>query len=191
MLYIVRHGRTSANASRCLQGRLDLPLDDVGRAQAAALVGVVPSPSRVIVSPMLRAHQTASVFGVGPEVDERWHEMGYGELEGVPLDEVPPATWATWRSDPTFAPPGGESLQQVATAARSWLASTTSRGDHGSREPPGSGTVPAPPGGDGSLQRPWRWWQSVDNSTTRAGVALREGLPCCTEFRVVHESHRW
>ena len=34
MLYVVRHGRTSANASRRLQGRLDLPLDEVGRQQA-------------------------------------------------------------------------------------------------------------------------------------------------------------
>ena len=70
MLYVVRHGRTSANASRRLQGRLDLPLDEVGRQQAAALVGVVPRPSRVVVSPTIRAHQTASVFGVELEVDE-------------------------------------------------------------------------------------------------------------------------
>ena len=114
MLYVVRHGRTSANASRRLQGRLDLPLDEVGRGQAAALVGVVPRPSRVVVSPMIRAHQTASVFGIEPEVDERWHEMSYGELEGVGLAEVPPSTWAQWRGDPTFAPPGGESLDQVS-----------------------------------------------------------------------------
>ena len=35
MLVLVRHGRTEANAGRKLQGRLDLPLDDVGIAQAA------------------------------------------------------------------------------------------------------------------------------------------------------------
>ena len=39
VLILVRHGRTSANASGLLQGRLDLPLDGVGRAQVAAMAG--------------------------------------------------------------------------------------------------------------------------------------------------------
>ncbi|MEQ1701313.1 MAG: histidine phosphatase family protein, partial [Ilumatobacteraceae bacterium] len=30
MLYLVRHGRTAANAGLRLQGRIDLPIDEVG-----------------------------------------------------------------------------------------------------------------------------------------------------------------
>ena len=50
VLYLVRHGRTEANAGGRLQGRLDLPLDDVGEAQAAALPAVVPAPQMVVCS---------------------------------------------------------------------------------------------------------------------------------------------
>ena len=34
MLILVRHGRTALNAARKLQGRIDEPLDEVGREQA-------------------------------------------------------------------------------------------------------------------------------------------------------------
>ena len=114
MLYVVRHARTEANAGGRLQGRLDLPLDDVGRQQAAALTRLVPAPRRLVVSPALRAAETASVFGVPHEVDDRWHEMDYGDLEGVRVADVPAATWAHWRADPHFTPAGGETLAAVA-----------------------------------------------------------------------------
>lgn len=114
MLHLVRHGRTAANAGARLQGRLDLPLDDVGRLQAAALTRLVPAPARLVVSPMIRAHQTAEVFGLAPEVDHRWLEMDYGVMDGVPLADVPAEMWAAWRSDPHFAPEGGESLAALA-----------------------------------------------------------------------------
>lgn len=114
MLHLVRHGRTAANAGARLQGRLDLPLDDVGRRQAAALTQLVPVPKRLVVSPMIRAHQTAEVFDMEPEVDHRWLEMDYGVMDGVPLADVPGDMWAAWRSDPHFAPEGGESLAALA-----------------------------------------------------------------------------
>ncbi|MGA0893587.1 MAG: histidine phosphatase family protein [Ilumatobacteraceae bacterium] len=114
MLYVVRHARTEANAGGRLQGRLDLPLDDVGREQAAALTRLVPAPGRLVVSPARRAAETASVFGVPHEVDDRWHEMDYGDLEGVRVADVPAATWAQWRADPHFTPAGGETLAAVA-----------------------------------------------------------------------------
>ena len=37
MLYLVRHGRTDANAKGLLQGRLDPPLDEIGIKQAEAI----------------------------------------------------------------------------------------------------------------------------------------------------------
>ena len=59
MLILVRHGRTEANAGGLLQGRLDLPLDDLGRAQAAAAGKALTGASRVVSSPLLRTRQTA------------------------------------------------------------------------------------------------------------------------------------
>jgi broad specificity phosphatase PhoE len=109
-LVLVRHGQTEANARGLLLGRLDVDLDDVGRAQAAALAGALPTPDLVISSPLARTRQTAAAFGVEVRVDEAWIELDYGEWDGVPAGEVPASAWAAWRADPDFAPPGGESL---------------------------------------------------------------------------------
>jgi broad specificity phosphatase PhoE len=113
VLSIVRHARTEANAGGRLQGRLDLPLDDVGRQQAAALAGFVPDVDRVICSPALRARQTAEVFGLEPTIDERWQEIAYGEFEGTKITDVPADLWLRWISDPDFAPAGGETLRAM------------------------------------------------------------------------------
>jgi probable phosphoglycerate mutase len=120
-LYLVRHGRTEANASGLLLGRLDPPLDELGRAQAGAVAAAVvaepPRVDRVISSPLARTRETAAriaaAAGVEVEVDERWIELDYGEYDGVKMSELPTDVWATWRRDVTFTPPGGESLVQL------------------------------------------------------------------------------
>ncbi len=113
MLILVRHGQTAVNAGGRLQGRIDQSLTELGRRQASTCAAAVGAPSRVIASPLLRAQETAAALapsGVEVEVDDRWVELDYGEWDGVPLGEVPRAAWTRWRSDPAFAPPGGESL---------------------------------------------------------------------------------
>lgn len=113
-LWIVRHGRTEANARGLLLGRADPGLDDVGRAQAAALAATLPGSARVVSSPLRRARETAEAFGADPEVDPAWIELDYGAWDGRPAAEVPAEAWASWRADPHFAPPGGESLARLA-----------------------------------------------------------------------------
>ena len=110
MLVLVRHGRTEANAQARLQGRIDLPLDEVGERQADAIAAAIGTPDLLITSPLLRARQTAERFGVEPLVDERWLEISYGAYEGLPFHEVASETWDQWRGDVDFCPPGGESL---------------------------------------------------------------------------------
>ncbi len=118
MLLLVRHGRTDANAQGLLLGRADPPLSEDGREQAAALSAKIPDGARVIASPLLRTRQTAEAFGRPVELDERWIELDYGELDGLPLRDVPPDLWREWRSDPSFAPPGGESLAALGIRVR-------------------------------------------------------------------------
>jgi probable phosphoglycerate mutase len=113
VLYLIRHGRTTANAESRLQGRTDLPLDEVGHTQVAALLAAVPAPDVVICSPLQRARQTAAVFGVEPTIDHRWLELAYGEFEGVRLSEMDPEVWTAWMSDIDFAPTGGESIRDL------------------------------------------------------------------------------
>lgn len=118
MLIVARHGRTPANAAGQLLGRLDPGLDDLGRAQAAAIATAVPSDARVISSPLRRCRETAAAITADIEIDDRLIEIAYGELEGVPVSDVPAETWRAWRSDSGWAPPGGESHDQLA--ARVW-----------------------------------------------------------------------
>lgn len=114
MLYLVRHGRTEANAGGRLQGRLDLPLDAEGRAQVEAVGRTIGTPDVVVCSSLLRARETAAVFGIEPIVDDRWIEMAYGDFEGLRMDDIPPEQWRQWSTDHDFAPAGGESLRSVA-----------------------------------------------------------------------------
>lgn len=113
VLYLVRHGRTAANAGGRLQGRIDLPIDEVGRGQAAALTSLVPNVDRLVCSPALRTRQTAEVFGMVPELDDRWLEMDYGDFDGLPMAEVPRDQWSRWISDIDFRPPNGETLREM------------------------------------------------------------------------------
>ena len=124
MLHLVRHGRTASNASGLLLGRLDPPLDDNGAAQAAAAAALVAqaAPSRVVSSPLRRCRDTAAVIaeavGAAVEIDERWIELDYGELDGTPIKDVSLATWAAWRADIDWRPPGGETLAELGARVR-------------------------------------------------------------------------
>ena len=110
VLYLVRHGRTAANAQGLLQGRLDPPLDEIGQRQAAAIAAMVGSVDEVISSPLVRARETAARFGEDVTIDDRWVELAYGEYEGVPAGEVPPDVWQSWRTNTEFRTRGGESF---------------------------------------------------------------------------------
>ena len=138
MLILVRHGRTSANAAGLLQGRIDNDLDDVGTQQAreiaVALAAGRHKPDLIVSSPLARARQTAQstcdLLGLGPSIDERWAELDYGDWDGIPISEVRPETWQQWRADPTFTPPGGESLAALnirVSAACDALSSEAAR----------------------------------------------------------------
>jgi broad specificity phosphatase PhoE len=122
MLLLVRHGRTDANAQGLVLGHADPPLSGEGREQAAALSAKIPEDARVIASPLLRTRQTAEAFGRPVEIDPRWIELDYGELDGIPLRDVPPELWREWRADPSFAPPGGESLAALGVRVRAACA---------------------------------------------------------------------
>jgi len=125
MLYVVRHGRTEANAAGLLLGRLDPELDEVGERQALAVARSLGPVDRVVCSPLLRTRRTAEAFtvrdGSPVEVDERWIEMDYGEFDGRPLTEVSPETWELWRADLDWAPPGGESHRALGLRVRTAL----------------------------------------------------------------------
>jgi broad specificity phosphatase PhoE len=122
VLIVVRHGRTEANASGRLLGRLDVALDEEGRRQARALAAQVNGASRVVCSPLLRARQTADELGLPVTIDERWLELDYGVLDGQPMAEVPTDLWRHWQSDISYVPEGGESLAGLGIRVRAACA---------------------------------------------------------------------
>jgi len=141
VLILVRHGQTDANARGLLLGRADPPLNEAGRRQARALAAALPRAARIVSSPLTRARHTAAVLaGAAPgvmdaedvEVDARWIEMDYGDLDGRPATALDERSWRTWRQDPDFVPAGGESLAAVCTRVREAcveLADDAARGD--------------------------------------------------------------
>jgi broad specificity phosphatase PhoE len=128
VIAFTRHGQTAVNAGGRLQGRLDEPLSELGVAQARALATLFePEPvARVVSSPLVRARDTAAAIAarhtLAVEVDERLIELDYGAWDGVPLADVTAEEWAAWRADPSFAPPGGESLVDVTARVASFAA---------------------------------------------------------------------
>jgi broad specificity phosphatase PhoE len=126
VIRFVRHGETAHNRDGRLQGRVDLELSGRGVGQANALADRLAGTNvtRVLSSPLLRARQTANtiadVCGCEVEIDDRLIELDYGEWDGLPLAEIRPARGASWFADPTFAPPGGESLVDVTARVDSF-----------------------------------------------------------------------
>lgn len=108
-VYLVRHGRTALNAAGVLRGRLDEPLDEVGRREAAALADLFADVAlRVIVSsPLARALDTArniagrhraAVHTLQDFIDRDYGpwsgktqesvERRYGSVDGAPANEI-------------------------------------------------------------------------------------------------------
>ena len=127
MITLVRHGQTAANRGGLLQGRADVPLTDLGHHQAALVAaGIQAAPARVLASPLRRAADTAAPiaerFGLEVEIDERLVELDYGEWDQRSIGDVTPEEWRRWRHDSSFAPPGGESLEDVAARTASFCS---------------------------------------------------------------------
>jgi 2,3-bisphosphoglycerate-dependent phosphoglycerate mutase/probable phosphoglycerate mutase len=125
-LILLRHGQTDYNVDGRMQGHLDSNLTADGHDQAAAAAPVLAelAPDRVISSDLRRAVDTAEVVaaacGLPVKFDARLRETHLGHWQGRTVAEIDrdyPGAIAEWRSDPAWAPPGGES--RIAVVARS------------------------------------------------------------------------
>ena len=101
--FLVRHGETEWNRIRRIQGISDIPLNDTGRAQAAALGDILVGHrfDLLVSSPLSRALETASIIAdrLGmpkPLIIDDLIERNYGDAEGssgADLDiKYPPGT---------------------------------------------------------------------------------------------------
>jgi probable phosphomutase (TIGR03848 family) len=125
---LLRHGRTSANASGTLAGRTPgVHLDEVGRTQAeraAERLAVVPLAA-LVTSPLERCRETAKAVAARQaarprlQTDRALTECDYGEWQGRKLSELARlALWKTVQTNPSAATfPGGESLSEMQARA--------------------------------------------------------------------------
>ncbi|KEK25863.1 histidine phosphatase family protein [Bacillus gaemokensis] len=92
---LVRHGQTDWNFQEIIQGREDIPLNEVGKKQASQSAAALQLAAWdvIISSPLIRAQETAQAIGdaVGIHsiiLDERFVERDFGEASGKPVSTV-------------------------------------------------------------------------------------------------------
>ncbi|MEO3779027.1 histidine phosphatase family protein [Micromonospora sp. B11E3] len=106
-LIVWRHGNTDWNAAGRVQGQTDVPLNDLGREQAAAAASVLAAlrPDAIVASDLSRAADTAAALaaltGLPVRTDARLRERHFGRWQGLLLTEVAerhPEEYARWRA---------------------------------------------------------------------------------------------
>jgi len=117
----VRHGETAWNAEHRVQGQLDAPLSEVGRAQALAVARALAGErfAAVYSSDLSRARDTAQpaarALGLEVRLDARLRERHYGVFERLTYAECEaryPEDYARFLArDPEFDFRTGESLR--------------------------------------------------------------------------------
>jgi broad specificity phosphatase PhoE len=116
-LYLARHGRTEWNHLRRFQGFTDVPLDEVGRAQARELADLLRGRVQAVIgSSLCRASESAQIIADRLQVpllslDPDLRERGYGVFEGLTREDCIaryPAEWAAREGNRNFHAPGAE-----------------------------------------------------------------------------------
>lgn len=120
-LYFIRHGTSTWNDERRIQGQLDPPLSEGGREQVRKL-GERFRDTQVDAfysSDLARARDTAAAIarqiGREPELVPELREIALGEWEGLKREEIMaryPEEWARWAAQQSWdIMPGGEGTQ--------------------------------------------------------------------------------
>lgn len=116
-LLLIRHGRSTWNAERRIQGKADPPLDEVGREQARRLAERLrrEAPVALYTSPLQRAQETADIIGealgVSVVADERLREYDVGDITGLTWEQVEeqyPGVARRWKNAEDLRIPGEE-----------------------------------------------------------------------------------
>lgn len=123
-LLLLRHGETQWNRESRFQGIRDIPLNEVGKAQAEKAAAFLREITLdfAVSSPMLRPKETAEIIlrhhpqinlALEPSLQEICHGLWEGKLE-TEIEAAFPGLLQQWKEAPeTVQMPEGENLQQV------------------------------------------------------------------------------
>lgn len=137
ILWMIRHGETAWNAEGRVQGQTDVPLSEVGHAQARAVTGALAGErfAAIYSSDLLRVRQTADPVARALQLpvtpDARLRERHYGMFETLTYAEVKirfPEDYARFRAkelDYDFR--SGESLRGFFERCVACLADIAAR----------------------------------------------------------------
>ncbi|HQR84235.1 MAG: histidine phosphatase family protein [Polynucleobacter sp. 17-46-58] len=123
---LIRHGETTWNTERRLQGHTDTPLNSRGEIQARQMAQALKNANLsfdiLYSSDLQRAVNTANaieqLFGVQATIESALRERHFGVLQGLSIEQAPIAHPAIWQAhiarelDHDLA--GGESILQFA-----------------------------------------------------------------------------
>jgi len=134
--FIIRHGQSEGNAARLMQGRLEFPLSETGRLQAAARGQSLKALSEtssgkilVFSSPQSRAKESAQIITREAALPEAVYldelmEMKLGVWAGKKIDALEsdePALWADFMAHSWDVIPEAESSGEMYDRAlRAW-----------------------------------------------------------------------
>ena len=117
MLYVIRHGKTDWNLKNKIQGRADIPLNNLGIQEANLTKKLLNQTKfyKIISSPLIRAKKTAEIISDQKTpivIDSRIIERDFGLWEGIPFQCV--SNWLTEQYIlGKFDPPHGETYKHL------------------------------------------------------------------------------
>lgn len=137
-ILLIRHGQTEWNRVERFRGRADVPLNEVGLAQAEATgrrVAQTWKPASVFASPLTRAVKTAEAiakhFNLPVQIHPGLADIDYGDWQGLTPDEAR-QRWTeeidNWFNHPERARiPNGETLSELRQRAMQTIEELTAK----------------------------------------------------------------
>jgi broad specificity phosphatase PhoE len=126
-IYLLRHGRVEDAWRGRIYGDLEVGLAPEGEEEARRAAGALSglTLAAVVSSGLARAEFGAALLRAGRGLARRdepdLREIQRGDWRGSTFEAVErgaPGSLASWRSDPAFSPPGGESLADLYARVR-------------------------------------------------------------------------
>jgi broad specificity phosphatase PhoE len=138
-IFLARHGETEWNRIGRWQGKTDIPLSDVGRAQARALADRLRDRgiAQIHASDLARARETAEIVAAALgithlAVDPRLRERGFGCFEGLTREECAErhaAAWERYLADRRDTPIDAEPYEGVVARVVAGLTAVAESAD--------------------------------------------------------------
>jgi alpha-ribazole phosphatase len=124
-LYLVRHTAPRIESGICY-GQFDIGVADTFEEEAGVVLQWLPAVELIITSPLLRARRLGEYLAQERRCelrsDARLMEKHFGSWEGTPWDDIPRNEINAWAADVMgYAPPGGESAQQVMQHVQAFM----------------------------------------------------------------------